>query len=59
MNFNRTKQQQNYHNSVALVIYNDGEERLVLILSGDYIIRKKIGKYLFGLIFLSCIFSSL
>lgn len=34
-----------YHNSVAL-IYSDGKKRLVLILSDNYVISKKKGKYI-------------
>lgn len=34
-----------YHNSLSL-IYSDGKERLVLILSGNYVISKKKGKYI-------------
>lgn len=33
-----------YHNSVA-IIYRDGKERLVVILSGNYVINKN-GKYI-------------
>jgi hypothetical protein len=34
------------YSSVVFIIYSDEIERLVLILSDDYIINKKVGKYI-------------